>query len=152
MPWHDIVAIEACIASFACVPASIHMGPERVLERFSDAQISKIGPISSLRVVRRPLGLVEVSLKRLFDLCAAGLALVALSPLLLMVAIAIKIDSPGPVFFLQRRYGFNQQPFRIVKFRSLTTIRGCAPKCARSRASDTAGHACRPHHPPHQYR
>jgi lipopolysaccharide/colanic/teichoic acid biosynthesis glycosyltransferase len=48
--------------------------------------------------------------------------LVVLSPLLLLVALLIKLDSPGPVFFLQRRYGFNQNPFRILKFRTMTTL------------------------------
>ena len=121
-PWHDTATIDACVEAFMRVPASIHMGPERVLDRFSDAHISKIGPISSLRLVRRPLNPLEVGLKRLFDLVAAALALVLLSPLFLIVAIAIKLDSKGPVFFLQRRYGFNQEPFRIVKFRSLTEM------------------------------
>ena len=45
-----------------------------------------------------------------------------LTPLLLVVALLIKLDSPGPVFFLQRRYGFNQQPFRIFKFRTMRTL------------------------------
>ena len=44
------------------------------------------------------------------------------TPVLVLVAILIKLDSPGPVFFLQRRYGFNQQPFRIIKFRTMGTL------------------------------
>ena len=47
-----------------------------------------------------------------------------LTPLLIMVAVLIKLDSPGPVFFLQRRFGFNQKPFQIIKFRSMRTLRG----------------------------
>jgi len=39
-----------------------------------------------------------------------------------LVSLAIRLDSPGPVFFLQRRYGFNQEPFRIFKFRSMRTL------------------------------
>ena len=53
----------------------------------------------------------------------AGVGLVVLSPLLLLVAILIKLDSPGPVFFLQRRYGFNQKSFRILKFRTNEEVR-----------------------------
>lgn len=58
-------------------------------------------------------------LKRAFDLVVAAIALVSLSPLLVAIAVAIKLDSPGPVFFRQKRYGFNQQPFGVFKFRSM---------------------------------
>jgi exopolysaccharide biosynthesis polyprenyl glycosylphosphotransferase len=66
-----------------------------------------------------PLSRAEVVQKRVFDLVFASLALIALTPLLVAVAILIKLDSPGPIFFVQRRYGFNQQPFRIIKFRTM---------------------------------
>jgi lipopolysaccharide/colanic/teichoic acid biosynthesis glycosyltransferase len=62
--------------------------------------------------------------KRLFDLIGASLALVLLSPLLLLVALAIRLDSPGPVFFRQERVGQGGVTFRIHKFR---TMRADAP-------------------------
>jgi lipopolysaccharide/colanic/teichoic acid biosynthesis glycosyltransferase len=58
-------------------------------------------------------------LKRLFDIGAAGLGLLLLSPLLLAIALWIKLDSPGPVFFRQERIGRHGVPFRIHKFRSM---------------------------------
>ncbi len=121
-PWHESRTIEACVDAFMRVPASIHMGPQPVLDRFSDAHVARIGALASLRLASPPLSFIEVSLKRVFDVVAAALALVMLSPLLLIVALAIKLDSGGPVFFVQRRYGFNQEPFRIFKFRSMTTM------------------------------
>ena len=57
--------------------------------------------------------------KRAFDLLLAGLGLVLLSPLLLVIAIAIRIDSPGPVFYRQERIGRHGVPFRIHKFRTM---------------------------------
>jgi lipopolysaccharide/colanic/teichoic acid biosynthesis glycosyltransferase len=57
--------------------------------------------------------------KRLFDIVAAALALVLLAPLLLVVALLIKLDSPGPVFFRQERVGRHGVPFRIHKFRTM---------------------------------
>lgn len=57
--------------------------------------------------------------KRVFDVACAGLALVALSPLLLVVAIAIKATSRGPVLFTQYRYGHKNKRFRIFKFRTM---------------------------------
>jgi len=57
--------------------------------------------------------------KRLFDLLGAALALLLLLPLLALVAIAIRLDSPGPVFFRQQRIGRHGVPFRIHKFRTM---------------------------------
>src|SRR5262249_16929676 len=60
--------------------------------------------------------------KRVFDLIVAGSALVLLAPVFVLIALMIRLDSPGPVFFRQRRYGFNQQMFRIFKFRTMNTL------------------------------
>ena len=57
--------------------------------------------------------------KRLFDLLGAGIALLLLAPLLLLVALWIKLDSPGPVFYRQERVGRHGVPFRIHKFRTM---------------------------------
>ena len=59
-------------------------------------------------------------IKHMLDYVVAGAGLIVLSPVLIGVAIAIKLDSPGPVFFRQRRYGHNNKVFRIFKFRTMT--------------------------------
>jgi exopolysaccharide biosynthesis polyprenyl glycosylphosphotransferase len=74
-------------------------------------------PVVSLPPMR--LSRSARSLKRAFDLTASVLGLIVISPVLLVAAIAIKLDSPGPVFFRQVRNGRNGTPFRIVKFRSM---------------------------------
>lgn len=80
-------------------------------------------------------------MKRLFDIVASGVGLLLLSPLFLLVAIWIKLDSPGPVFYRQVRVGQYNQDFRIFKFRSmrvgadkgsLVTIGGRDPRVTRS--------------------
>lgn len=119
LPWSETELIETCVAAFMKVPASIHLGPERVLDRFTKASVSRIGGVSSLHLVRRPLTMIEVIAKRAFDLAVAVPLLIGLLPVFGLTALAIKLDSRGPVFFVQRRYGFNQEPFRIVKFRSM---------------------------------
>lgn len=60
-------------------------------------------------------------LKRIVDLILSLCALIVLSPLFLLVCLAIKIDSPGPIFFKQRRIGKNKEEFLILKFRSMRT-------------------------------
>lgn len=59
--------------------------------------------------------------KRLFDLVASGLGLLLLAPLLFLIALAVKLDSPGPVFFRQERVGRHGRTFRIHKFRTMVT-------------------------------
>lgn len=80
-------------------------------------------------------------MKRLFDVVASGVGLLLLSPLFLLVAIWIKLDSPGPVFYRQVRVGRYNRDFRIFKFRSmrvgadkgsLVTIGGRDPRVTRS--------------------
>ena len=122
VPWSQTDVIDSCVTTFLRVPAQIHLGPERVLDRFVDARIDKIGTISSLSLGGHPLNLVEVIVKRLFDIVVSIAALALLSPLLALVAALIRLDSNGPALFTQRRYGFNQEAFRIFKFRSMTTM------------------------------
>ena len=57
--------------------------------------------------------------KRLFDVIVSGICLIVLLPLLLLVALWIKLDSKGPIFFMQRRAGTGGKPFRIFKFRTM---------------------------------
>jgi lipopolysaccharide/colanic/teichoic acid biosynthesis glycosyltransferase len=58
-------------------------------------------------------------MKRTFDIVAAALGVVILSPLLLMAAVLVKLSSPGPVFFQQERIGKGFRPFLIYKFRTM---------------------------------
>jgi len=71
---------------------------------------------------------LQLTPKLVFDMAMAGLALLFLLPLLLLVAIAIKLESSGPILFSQVRYGWDNRPFRVYKFRSmwmhLSDVRG----------------------------
>lgn len=80
----------------------------------------QLGRIVSFQVQRHPLSLSETILKRTLDVAVASTALVVLSPSMLIAAIAIKINSAGPVLFRQMRYGVNGKRFQILKFRSMT--------------------------------
>jgi len=77
--------------------------------------------MASLQLTRLPLSRMELLEKRAFDLLFASIALLLLTPVLAIVALLIKLDGAGPVFFLQHRFGFNQKPFRIIKFRTMVT-------------------------------
>ena len=80
-------------------------------------------------------------MKRLFDLIASGCGLLVLSPIFLVLAIWVKLDSPGPVFYRQVRVGRGNKDFRLFKFRSmrigsdksgLITVGGRDPRVTRS--------------------
>jgi len=62
---------------------------------------------------------IERAAKRLFDVGASAVALALLSPLLLLIAIGVKLGSPGPVFYRGIRTGLHGEPFRILKFRTM---------------------------------
>ena len=57
--------------------------------------------------------------KKILDIMFSLIVLTVLSPVILITAVAIKLDSPGPVFYVQRRIGWREQPFNLVKFRSM---------------------------------
>jgi Undecaprenyl-phosphate glucose phosphotransferase len=77
---------------------------------------------TSFELQRAPLTSNEYLAKRLFDFVASALGLLLMSPFLLAIAIAIRIESPGPVLFRQRRGGFNGKAFHILKFRTMRVM------------------------------
>jgi Undecaprenyl-phosphate glucose phosphotransferase len=122
LPWDRREAIERAVDGFLTIPASIHLGAETVVERFPDLRVERTGDLTSLQIVRNPLSAVDIALKRTFDVIIAGAALLALALPMALIALAIRMDTPGPVLFRQRRYGFNQRPFRIFKFRTMRVL------------------------------
>ena len=80
-----------------------------------------IGSVPMFPIFSRPLSDWDRMLKTAFDRAVGVLALVVLAPVLALVAIAVKLDSRGPVFFRQKRYGFNNELIEVWKFRSMYT-------------------------------
>lgn len=84
------------------------------------ATIDNIGPIKLIQLRTTPLDEpFNAALKRGFDILVSLIGLILLSPLLLFIAIAIKLSSPGPVLFRQERVGLNKKHFTMLKFRSM---------------------------------
>jgi len=88
----------------------------RVLERMPIDDVSKRWILE--QGLTRPQGVV-VATKRLFDVALAGIGLVLLSPILLLIAIGVRLSSPGPIVFTQMRQGRFYEPFRVFKFRTM---------------------------------
>jgi exopolysaccharide biosynthesis polyprenyl glycosylphosphotransferase len=85
----------------------------------SQASIDELGGLPLLSVRDYALRGYLLIFKRLMDMLGAAVGLVMLSPLMLLIAVAIKLESPGPVFFVQERMGLDAKPFRMIKFRSM---------------------------------
>jgi Undecaprenyl-phosphate glucose phosphotransferase len=103
------------------LPVDIRLSAHSNKLRFRPRAYSYLGDVPVLDVFDRPITDWDVVMKWLFDKIGGAAALVAAAPLMALVAIAIKLDSRGPVFFKQRRHGFNNELVEVYKFRSLYT-------------------------------
>jgi Undecaprenyl-phosphate glucose phosphotransferase len=101
------------------LPVDIRLSAHTNKLRFRPRSYSYIGNVPVLDVFDRPIADWDIVMKWLFDKAVGSLALICLAPIMLLVALAIKLDSKGPVFFKQRRYGFNNELIEIYKFRSI---------------------------------
>jgi Undecaprenyl-phosphate glucose phosphotransferase len=101
------------------LPLDIRLSAHASQLRFRPRSYSFIGQIPLLDVFDRPIADWDWIAKRVFDLFFASLALVLLSPVFLATAIAIKLNSKGPVIFRQKRHGFNNRVIEVLKFRSM---------------------------------
>jgi Undecaprenyl-phosphate glucose phosphotransferase len=82
-------------------------------------QVNHIGWIPAIDVATRPLSPRQALIKRIEDLVVASLAVLAALPVTAVIAVAIKLDSPGPILFRQKRVGFHDTTFRVWKFRTM---------------------------------
>ena len=103
------------------LPIDIRLAAHTSKLRLRPRSYSYIGSVPVLDVFDRPIADWDLVLKWIFDKVVGSLMLLALSPVLLATAIAVKLDSRGPVFFRQKRYGFNNELIEVFKFRSMYT-------------------------------
>jgi Undecaprenyl-phosphate glucose phosphotransferase len=101
------------------LPVDIRLSAHNNKLRFRPRSYSYLGDVPVLDVFDRPITDWDVVMKWLFDKFVGGLALLCAAPLMGVTALLIKLDSPGPVFFKQRRHGFNNELIEVYKFRSL---------------------------------
>ena len=105
------------------LPVDIRLSANSQILRYSPRAYSYIGGVPFLDIFDRPLGDWQLMIKTLTDKVLASIALLFVSPIMLLVATAIKLESPGAVLFKQKRYGFNNELVEVYKFRSMYTDR-----------------------------
>lgn len=126
---------EIC-ADLAEVAIDICLIPREAIELSTRYDIKFIGTIPILTLWQRPIRDGYGIMKAIEDRSLALLGIILLAPLLILTALAIKLTSPGPVLFVQRRFGFNNVEIDVMKFRSMYVDRGDATGAARTTRHD----------------
>ena len=132
----DLTQASDLIGRLSALPCNIHIVPIDDLRFLTRSQTSDLGSVRTFRLARKPLSLPELAIKRIFDIVVATLAIVVLSPLLITVALAIKLDSRGNVLFRQLRHGYNNKEIRIYKFRSMAAAQDANNRFTPTKEND----------------
>jgi putative colanic acid biosysnthesis UDP-glucose lipid carrier transferase len=114
--------VRAIARRLRVLPLPITFVPFGTLAQLFQRTHNDIGDTVAIELQRAALTPLEQAAKRTLDIIVSTAAVLLLSPLMIAVAVAIKLDSKGPVFFRQTRHGFNGRPFGIYKFRSMTVM------------------------------
>lgn len=101
------------------LPVDIRLSAHTNKLRFRPRAYSYVGSVPFLDVFDKPIADWDSVMKRTFDIVFSIFGLIALSPVMLVTAIAIKANSKGPVIFRQKRFGFNNEVIDVLKFRSM---------------------------------
>jgi undecaprenyl-phosphate galactose phosphotransferase/putative colanic acid biosynthesis UDP-glucose lipid carrier transferase len=120
--WQHRQIIESILQALSILPMSVHLLFDDNASRLLSNPTSNVGQTRTVELARQPLSRGEQFSKRILDVLLASIALLLLCPLMAVTAILIKIDSRGPIFFLQRRNGFNGINFNIFKYRTMSVM------------------------------
>lgn len=120
LPWNANETMIHLIERLKELPVNVYLSSDLV--GFELSFRSVLGPISDIpmfEIVQKPISGWSSAIKGLEDYVIATILMIALSPLLILIALLIKADSRGPIFFMQPRLGFNNKQFHIYKFRTM---------------------------------
>jgi len=121
LPWAAENRLRDIVLEIATTPIRVHLAPDLAGFQFPDRSFSQVAQIPMLNLFDRPISGVDHFMKSVEDMIVGGLLTVMMAPVMAVIAIAIKMDSPGPVFFRQKRQGFNNNLIDVWKFRSMYT-------------------------------
>ena len=101
------------------LPVDIRLSAHTNKLRFRPRSYSYEGSVPFLDLFDKPIADWDAVMKRVFDILFSAMGIVLFSPIMVATMIAIKLESKGPVIFCQKRYGFNNEPVNVLKFRSM---------------------------------
>jgi Undecaprenyl-phosphate glucose phosphotransferase len=120
--WDNRAAVEQLMEFLRVLSVPIYLLPDRNVSHFLANRVVNIGTAWTAELKRAPLTAGEQAWKRVLDVLIAVLVLTMLAPMMVLIAVLIKIESRGPILFMQTRNGFNGRPFRICKFRTMFVL------------------------------
>jgi Undecaprenyl-phosphate glucose phosphotransferase len=134
--WADAARRDAICERLRALPLPVFLLPDQFVSSMSFHHAGELWTQAPIEVQPAPLSRQDVNAKRCFDIVFATLSLAILSPILLLISVAIKLDSVGPVIFRQRRRGFNGAEFGIYKFRTMMVLED-GPVIEQARRNDS---------------
>ena len=120
LPMRHVQRVLDLLEAVRDTTASIYYVPDIFVFDLIQSRTGEILGMPVVAMCETPFYGYRGVIKRVMDIAIASLALVVLAPLLLLVAALVKLTSPGPVFFRQRRYGLDGEEIRVYKFRTMT--------------------------------
>ena len=137
LPWSEEDRIMAIVSRLRELPVNVYMVSDLIGFRTEfTPPPSHFGGLPILQIVGKPMSGWDGAFKAAEDYVLAPLILLLVAPLLILIAIAIKLDSPGPVFFRQKRLGFNNQVFNVYKFRTMHHMNEASGKTKQATPDD----------------
>jgi putative colanic acid biosynthesis UDP-glucose lipid carrier transferase len=132
LPWTDERRVAAYMGKLREFPVDVHLFPDNIHPFLSARGVSLLRGVPMARLAVRPLSTASRVAKAVEDKVVASLALLIAAPILAACAVAIRLDSPGPVLFRQKRYGYNNQVFTVFKFRTMHVQSGAVIQARRN--------------------
>ncbi|MGH6896572.1 MAG: undecaprenyl-phosphate glucose phosphotransferase [Geminicoccaceae bacterium] len=123
IPWTAEESLVSIFSQLRCLPIDVRLAPGPIGYRLLSRPVSHLAQLPLLHVADRPLDDWGRMLKWLEDRLLGSLILLLIAPLMALIALAVKLDSPGPVLFRQKRFGLNNELIEVLKFRTMRNDR-----------------------------
>ncbi|UJB68883.1 undecaprenyl-phosphate glucose phosphotransferase [Acaryochloris sp. 'Moss Beach'] len=122
LPLREEAAISNLILALQDTTACVYFVPNLMMLNLMQARVHDLNGLPMIAVMEVPFSQVQAWVKRGIDFAIATLISIAISPLMVLIAISVKLSSPGPVLFKQQRYGLNGGNIVVYKFRSMRVM------------------------------
>jgi putative colanic acid biosynthesis UDP-glucose lipid carrier transferase len=119
LPWTCATPLDAFLRALRNLSITVRLLPELPCTSFPCLHVAALSGLPTISVIERPLSDWQVALKRLEDVVISSVALMIAAPIMALIVVFIRLESPGPVLFRQERWGFNAHPISVLKFRTM---------------------------------
>ena len=141
LPWSAEERLLEIMRKLRTLPVDVRLGADMIGYHLFQSSFGHVGSVPVINLFQKPLSDWKLLAKDVEDRALGALILLFITPLMFVIALLIKLDSPGPVFFRQKRYGFNNQEIEVWKFRTMrpeAALDGAVPQARRNDPRVTA--------------